>query len=105
MSINSCAGRHHHHHDRDDQCGGSDHGHQVHCHPPACGGNSGGAGSAAQSGSSTTAIPGAPSSIDAAMQQMRDAFDEAIKTNAEITSVKTALGSVETVAQQRPNVG
>jgi hypothetical protein len=36
---------------------------------------------------------------------MKSAFDEAIKTNAEITTKKTHWGSIETVAQQRPNVG
>jgi hypothetical protein len=36
---------------------------------------------------------------------MESAFDQAIQTNAEITSIKTLLGSVETVAQQRPNIG
>jgi hypothetical protein len=45
------------------------------------------------------------SSIDDAIAKMKAAFDEAIKTNAEITTKKTHWGSIETVAQQRPNVG
>ncbi|MGC2779010.1 MAG: hypothetical protein WA418_25600 [Bradyrhizobium sp.] len=45
------------------------------------------------------------STVDQAMQQMQDAFNQAIQTNAEITSLKTTLGSIETVAQQRPNIG
>lgn len=36
---------------------------------------------------------------------MQAAFDQAIAVNAEITSKKTLLGSIETVAQQRPNIG
>jgi hypothetical protein len=36
---------------------------------------------------------------------MEDAFNQAIQTNAQITSIKTELGSVETLAQQRPNIG
>jgi len=53
------------------------------------------------SSSSTTT----PSTTDQAIQQMTDAFNQAIQTNAEITSVKTKLGSIETAAQQRPNIG
>jgi hypothetical protein len=52
------------------------------------------------SGSSSTS-----STTDQAISQMEAAFDQAIQTNAEITSIKTTLGSIETVAQQRPNIG
>jgi vacuolar-type H+-ATPase subunit D/Vma8 len=52
------------------------------------------------SGSSST-----DSTTDQAISQMEAAFDQAIQTNAEITSIKTLLGSIETVAQQRPNIG
>jgi hypothetical protein len=46
-----------------------------------------------------------PTSTQQSIQQMEDAFNQAIQTNSEITSVKTTLGSIETVAQQRPNIG
>ncbi|MGY3450535.1 hypothetical protein [Bradyrhizobium sp. USDA 4353] len=52
------------------------------------------------SGTTTT-----PTSVDSSIAQMQAAFNEAIATNAKITSIKTELGSIETVAQQRPNIG
>jgi hypothetical protein len=58
--------------------------------------------------SSSTTTPtttSSSSSVDQAIQQMQDAFNQAIQTNSEITSLKTTLGSIETVAQQRPNIG
>ncbi len=39
------------------------------------------------------------------LTQMQQAFDVAIEVNAAITVKKTALGSEETAAQQRPNIG
>jgi hypothetical protein len=54
---------------------------------------------------SVTSTTSSNSSIDDAIAKMKSAFDEAIKTNAEITTKKTHWGSIETVAQQRPNVG
>ena len=39
------------------------------------------------------------------LTQMQQAFDVAIEVNAAITVQKTALGSEETAAQQRPNIG
>ncbi|MGJ5047270.1 hypothetical protein ACQR09_09395 [Bradyrhizobium oligotrophicum] len=59
--------------------------------------------SSSTSGSSGTT--NSSSTVDQAMQQMQEAFNQAIQTNAEITSLKTTLGSIETVAQQRPNIG
>jgi hypothetical protein len=55
--------------------------------------------------SSTSSTTSTSSTIDDAIAKMKTAFDEAIKTNAEITTKKTHWGSIETVAQQRPNVG
>ena len=49
--------------------------------------------------------PNADPAVQKAMTQMSQAFDLAITTNAEITSLKTALGAIETAAQQRPNIG
>lgn len=43
--------------------------------------------------------------IKSAMTDMQAAFAQAIETNAEITVLKTRLGSEETAAQQRPNIG
>jgi vacuolar-type H+-ATPase subunit D/Vma8 len=53
----------------------------------------------------TSPTTSSSSSVDQAIAAMQKAFDEAIKTNAKITTLKTHLGSIETVAQQRPNVG
>jgi hypothetical protein len=73
------------------------------CHDKSSsGGSSSSSGGA--SGSSSSASSGS-SSIQSAIAQMEDAFNQAIQTNAEITSIKTLRGSIETVAQQRPNVG
>lgn len=54
---------------------------------------------------SGTVAPPDTSGIDGAIASMKDAFEEAIKTNAEITVLKTRLGAEETAAQQRPNIG
>jgi hypothetical protein len=57
------------------------------------------------SSASTSGSTDSSSTISQSIQQMQDAFNQAIQTNAEITSLKTTLGSIETVAQQRPNIG
>ncbi|WP_456713462.1 hypothetical protein [Bradyrhizobium sp. USDA 4353] len=62
-------------------------------------------GSSSGASSSSGANNGSPSTVDASIAQMQAAFNQAIQTNAKITSIKTTLGSVETVAQQRPNIG
>jgi hypothetical protein len=97
MCVNSCAGQTAGGADRWG-CPGNGHSAAGSGGAPPVGGASGSAG-ASGSGSS------ASSSIQASIKQMQDAFDQAIQTNAEITSVKTTLGSIETVAQQRPNIG
>jgi hypothetical protein len=56
-------------------------------------------------GSSSSASTSSDSTVQSAISQMQAAFDQAIAVNAEITSKKTLLGSIETVAQQRPNIG
>ena len=45
------------------------------------------------------------SDISGAIDQMTAAFNEAIQTNIQITTVKTEKGAEETAAQQRPNIG
>jgi hypothetical protein len=62
-------------------------------------------GASATTGGSATPSGGSSASVQSAISQMESAFDQAIQTNAEITSIKTLLGSVETLAQQRPNIG
>jgi hypothetical protein len=61
--------------------------------------------SAAASSTASSSTTTDPSTTDQAISQMEAAFNQAIQTNAEITSIKTTLGSIETVAQQRPNIG
>lgn len=60
------------------------------------------------SGSVTnTAAPASTGStaIDSAIASMQAAFNEAIVTNTQITTLKTELGAQESAAQQRPNIG
>ena len=44
-------------------------------------------------------------SITSAIDQMTAAFNQAIQTNLQITTIKTEKGSEESAAQQRPNIG
>lgn len=57
--------------------------------------------------SSSTTPPSSTDStaINAEIDKMTAAFNQAIETNEKITVVKTEKGSEETAAQQRPNVG
>jgi len=43
-----------------------------------------------------------PSSVGDAIQQLKQVFDEAIKTNLEITKVKTKKQNIQNVVSQRP---
>ena len=48
---------------------------------------------------------GLSADISSAIDQMKAAFDQAIQTNLQITTVKTEKGAEESAAQQRPNIG
>jgi len=48
----------------------------------------------------TTVSP--PSSVGDAIQQLQKVFDEAIKTNLEITTIKTKKQNIQNVVSQRP---
>lgn len=53
----------------------------------------------------STPVPATPMTPDEAIASMKDAFNAAISTNAEITNIKTVMGATETATQQRPNIG
>ncbi|MGI4793819.1 MAG: hypothetical protein ACRYG8_06990 [Janthinobacterium lividum] len=55
--------------------------------------------------SSAGASGGTGGDIQAALDKMTAAFNTAIQTNLQITTIKTEKGAEETAAQQRPNIG
>lgn len=55
--------------------------------------------------SSSTGASATSGDIQAAIDKMTAAFNQAIQTNLAITTIKTEKGAEETAAQQRPNIG